>query len=106
MSKQTQQLFEQVKAGGPPQGLFGAVKEAIQTVAPGLSLSAILSDVGAEFGRLGVQGQMEMASALFAGSAFVPYGPGQYTQEQSGHGPHGPSAEAGLPPREADGHEM
>ena len=42
-------------------------------------LNDILSDVGAEMGRLGVQGQMEMASALFGNGAFVPYGPGQYT---------------------------
>jgi len=42
-------------------------------------LSDIMSDVGAEVGRLGVQGQMEMASAIFSGNTFVPYGPGQYT---------------------------
>lgn len=41
----------------------------------------ILSDVGAELGRLGVQGQMELASAIFNGDAFVPYGPGQITPE-------------------------
>ena len=42
-------------------------------------LSDILSDVGSEMGRLGVQGQMELASAIFGNGAFVPYGPGQYT---------------------------
>jgi hypothetical protein len=42
-------------------------------------LSDILNDVGAEMGRLGTQGQMELASAIFNGNAFVPYGPGQYT---------------------------
>jgi hypothetical protein len=36
-------------------------------------------EIGAELKRLGVQGQMELASALFGGNAFVPYGPGQYT---------------------------
>ena len=36
-------------------------------------------DVAAEAKRLGTQGQMELANALFNGSAFVPYGPGQYT---------------------------
>lgn len=46
-------------------------------------LNDILSDVGAELGRLGTQGQMELASAIFNGDAFVPYGPGQYTPEQS-----------------------
>ncbi len=35
--------------------------------------------VGAEVSRLGTQGNMELASALFNGHGFVPYGPGQYT---------------------------
>ena len=35
----------------------------------------------AEFKRLGIQGQSELANALFNGSAFVPYGPGQYTPD-------------------------
>jgi hypothetical protein len=34
---------------------------------------------GAELKRLGTQGAMEMANALFNG--FVPYGPGQYTPD-------------------------
>ncbi|MBC7820634.1 MAG: hypothetical protein IAG10_27430 [Planctomycetaceae bacterium] len=33
----------------------------------------------AELSRLGTQGTMELASALFSGNGFVPYGPGQYT---------------------------
>lgn len=41
----------------------------------------IMSDVGAELSRLGTQGQMEMASAIFNGDGFVPYGPGQITPE-------------------------
>ena len=32
-----------------------------------------------ELSRLGTQGAMELASALFNGHGFVPYGPGQYT---------------------------
>jgi hypothetical protein len=39
----------------------------------------ITSETGAEISRLGTQGAMELASALFNGHAFVPYGPGQYT---------------------------
>lgn len=39
----------------------------------------IKGDVKAEMSRLGTQGAMELASALFNGSGFVPYGPGQYT---------------------------
>jgi hypothetical protein len=57
------------------------VGETIQNVAPGLSLSKMFSDVGAEAARLGVQGQMEAASAIFNGHAFVPYGPGQKATE-------------------------
>ncbi|QEG30318.1 hypothetical protein GobsT_51230 [Gemmata obscuriglobus] len=44
-------------------------------------VSDIRVDVGAEVGRLAVQGQAEMASALFTGSAFVPYGEGQLAVE-------------------------
>jgi hypothetical protein len=39
----------------------------------------LFEEVGAEMKRLGTQGAMELANALFNGSAFVPYGPGQYT---------------------------
>ena len=39
----------------------------------------LFEEVGAELKRLGTQGAMELANALFNGSAFVPYGPGQYT---------------------------
>lgn len=55
----------------------------------------LFEEVGAELKRLGTQGSMELANALFNGSAFVPYGPGQYTptpemdkqgQEQSREG--------------------
>lgn len=49
-------------------------------------------EAGAELSRLGVQGGMELASALFNGNGFVPYGPGQYTPsaqiEQSQNQPH------------------
>jgi hypothetical protein len=76
MSKNTRELFENLK-GEQSMGFMGAAKEGILAVAPGLS--NILSDIGAEMGRLGVQGQMELASAIFGQSAFVPYGPGQYT---------------------------
>ena len=71
-----------------PMGAIEAIKEGIQALVPGLSLSSILSDIGSELGRLGVQGQMEAASAIFNGNAFVPYGPGQYTPsaETPGHG--------------------
>jgi hypothetical protein len=57
------------------------VGETIQQVAPGLSWRNVVSDVKAEAKRLGVQGQMEAASAIFNGHAFVPYGPGQKATE-------------------------
>lgn len=46
-------------------------------------LADIVPEVSSEIGRLGTQGSMELASALFNGDAFVPYGPGQYTSEPS-----------------------
>lgn len=48
-------------------------------------------EVAAEGNRLAIQGSMELANALFNGSGFVPYGPGQYTptremeQQSNGH---------------------
>lgn len=35
------------------------------------------SEIGQELGRLGVQGSAELGSALFNGSAYVPYGRGK-----------------------------
>ena len=56
-----------------------AVAEGVKAIAPGLTLENILKDIGTEMTRMGVQGQMELASALFGNGAFVLYGPGQYT---------------------------
>lgn len=67
MSDTAKQLFESLKG----------VKEAVQAIAPGLKDVSV--EANAEFSRLGTQGAMELASALFNGSGFVPYGPGQYT---------------------------
>jgi hypothetical protein len=61
--------------------IFDSAKEAAQCVAPGLK--NLVPDLKAEFARLGTQGQMELASALFNGDAFVPYGPGQYTPDHA-----------------------
>jgi hypothetical protein len=59
------------------RGFFEVMKEAITSIAPGLE--NIGPQVSAELSRLGTQGAMEMAQALFNGAAFTPYGPGQYT---------------------------
>ena len=53
------------------------MKEAIVAITPGLDNFG--PEVSAELSRLGTQGAMEMAQALFNGAAFTPYGPGQYT---------------------------
>lgn len=56
---------------------FEVMKETLTAIAPGLN--SLGAEVGAELSRLGKQGSLEMAQALFNGAAFTPYGPGQYT---------------------------
>jgi hypothetical protein len=70
-SETAKRLFDSLKAA----------KDAVLSAAPGLKDFA--ADVKAEASRMGVQGAMELASALFGTSAFVPYGPGQYTPQAS-----------------------
>lgn len=53
----------------------GAVKEGVLAAAPGLKNFG--PQVGAELKRQGVQGSAELASALFTGQSYVPYGSGQ-----------------------------
>ena len=68
-------------------------------------LKNFIPEVSAELGRLGTQGSMEAANALFNGSAFVPYGPGQYTptseMDKANQG-----QEVATPERENEGMEM
>ncbi len=64
MSELAKQLFD---------GLRAAAAGVAEVAQDGLGQMA------AEGSRLGTQGTMELASALFNGHAFVPYGPGQYT---------------------------
>ena len=68
MSKASREFFEK-----PSMGPVEASAEGIKAVAPGLSLSKILSDVGEELGHQLKQGAHEVAAALFNGSAFVMY---------------------------------
>jgi hypothetical protein len=72
-----------------------AAKDAATAMFPGLK--NVGKDVASETSRLGTQGAMELASALFNGHAFVPYGPGQYTpsQQQGMNAMQGQSPEAG-----------
>lgn len=51
--------------------------EVMKALLPGLEKFG--PEISAELDRLGTQGAMEMAQALFNGAAFTPYGPGQYT---------------------------
>jgi hypothetical protein len=77
---------------------FESLKEAGETLAPGLK--NLIPDVKAELSRLATQGTMELASGLFNGNAFVPYGPGQYTpspqQEAGVHGKEQPQQEHNI----------
>lgn len=79
MSNEIRELFDQSKQAAQI-GAVEAVKEGVVAIAPGLE--NLFSDMKAELSRLGTQGTMELASALFNGSAFVPYGPGVYTPSQ------------------------
>ena len=76
MSKATRVVIEQVKDGqsiGAMQAVIEGFREGIKAFAPGLTLGKVLSDIGSEMERLGVQGQAEVAGLLFGNSAFVPY---------------------------------
>jgi hypothetical protein len=43
-----------------------------------------VQEIGAEMRRLSVQGSAELASALFNGQGYVPYGVGQQNVEREG----------------------
>ena len=103
MANEKQQLSEMLNQADQSRSLLDAVTDAVQTIAPGLSLNKMLSDIGKEMERLGVQGQMELASALFNGNAFVPYGPGQYTPTPEQAPEHGLPIEAMKQPEVEQG---
>ncbi|WP_088253265.1 hypothetical protein [Fimbriiglobus ruber] len=63
---------------------------------------AVVPETGAELKRLGVQGSMELASALFNGHAFVSYGPGQYTPSPE----QGPVSEHAQPDTQPPDHDQ
>lgn len=83
MSETAKRLFDSL----------AAAKDVAQAIAPGLK--SFGPEVKAEMSRMGTQGAMELASALFRGDGFVPYGPGQYTPtpEHDGPGPCMPASE-------------
>jgi len=76
MANEKQQLSEILRQGSQPDqsiGAIEAVKAGIQAIAPGLTLSNILNDVGAELKQMGTHGAHEAVAALFNESAFVMY---------------------------------
>ena len=77
---------------------FEDLKEGILAVAPGLS--NLVPELGAEMSRLATQGQAELASVLFTGNGYVPYGQGQNREDKDGN-------EGVEPPKlEREGREM
>ena len=63
--------------------MLASAVEGVQAAAPGLSLDAVLKDVGAELKQQAAFGAHELASAMFNGSAFVMYPrQGQEDQQQ------------------------
>jgi hypothetical protein len=83
---------------------FESLKEGVLTIAPGLE--TIGSDIGSEMGRLAMQGQSEIASALFTGNGYVPYGQGQTRGDSmdANEGQDAPKIEA--PQQDRGGMEM
>lgn len=67
--------------------------EGLRSAMPGLN--NVAGDIKAELSRLATQGTMELASGLFNGSAFVPYGPGQYTPSPEHQQDHQQEHESG-----------
>jgi hypothetical protein len=91
------------------RGFVDVMKEALAELAPGLKNAG--PEVMAELKRLGKQGSLEMAQALFNGGAFTPYGPGQYTPTpEVGKGNQEHEVQKAEPPqgqeREHGGREM
>ncbi len=64
-----------------------------------------VGEIGQELGRLGVQGSAELGSALFNGTAYVPYGQGQ-NRDQGIHNMEGLHSNEKEMQRENDGHSM
>src|SRR5271165_1648623 len=94
MSRQSREFIEQIKDVEKSMGPIEAMKERVQAIAPGLSLSKILGDIGAELKDQAAHGAHELAAALFRGDAFV-----MYPRTNQADGPdHGlPDMQHGLP---------
>lgn len=87
----SKEAFKQIMEG-QSMGATEAAREGIQAVAPGLSLSKILNDIGSEMKQQAAQGAHELAAALFRGSdGFVMY---QRTKDGKDDQQHGLPIEA------------
>jgi hypothetical protein len=68
VSKQLREVFKDINAGDQQIGALEAVREGIQAIAPGLSLSKIFSDIGQELKEQAKHGAHELATALLRGT--------------------------------------
>jgi hypothetical protein len=80
---------------------FDVLKETLSK-----GMKNIGEDVGAELSRLGKQGALEMAQALFNGAAFTPYGPGQWKSPEREGGPSEPEVQKAEREQDRGGREM
>jgi hypothetical protein len=86
------------------RGFFDVMKDTFAEIAPGLKNAS--AEFGAELSRLGKQGAIEMAQALFNGAGFTPYGPGQYTATPEVGKGNGHEVHHSEPQHEHGGREM
>ena len=63
-------------------GVVEAAIEGVKAVAPGLSLSKILSEVGSELKQQGAHGAHELVAAIFNGSSYVMYPRGSHDDKE------------------------
>jgi len=103
VSQKTKDFLEQLKAGGEAAvGALEAIRDGVQAVAPGLSLSSILGDIGAELKQQASHGAHELAAGLFRGTdAFV-----LYPRTNQADGPEQSQAEKQQQELDRGGREM
>lgn len=94
MSNEEKRLAAEVFGNGQQQkeqqsiGAMEAVTEGFKefkdNMTPGLTWDKFVRDIGQMLHQKGVQGLAELASALYTGQSFVPYGQGQWMKGQQG----------------------
>jgi len=117
MTEKEKELASQIFGQQQEQsrGFLGAIKDAIQSIMPGLSMEKIASDLGKEVTHQVGMGAHEISAAIFNNSAFVMYPRGSkddHMQEQGKdvqqpeHGVHGPEQQRDQPHLERGGRSM